>query len=76
MKYTWEPGDIQCGRRLRSKNASEEWIIGYDPSKGRPHLALVSLADGQINKHGLSADEMAMELNERGMRPLNIMPDD
>ncbi len=76
MKYTWEACDIQPGRRVRPSDTSRMWMIGYDPSKPKPNLSLVSLDDGMARVTDLSDAEMAAHLNETRMRPVDILPGD
>lgn len=73
MKYTWEPHDIGCGRRVWGWNraSNSEKIIGYDyndPNKDKWYL-LISLADGLVIARYPSKEAMAEDLTKHGYRP-------
>lgn len=73
MKYEWEEKDVNVGRRVESLNRSEQFIVGYDPSKDSiNNLILVSLMDGMMTVSSLSKENMAIHFNECKMIPLSI----
>jgi hypothetical protein len=76
MKIVWEPQDIRAGRRVRKPTASEEWLIGYDPSAQEAHkyMAIISLADGMISAKGMDPQGIADFLNEAGNFPVELLP--
>lgn len=78
MKFTWEPGDIQVGRRVTAHNRSEDWMIGYEPLTRREdgNILLFSLKDGMIATCGRTAKQMAQHLNESGSIPLDLRADE
>jgi hypothetical protein len=74
MRYTWEEGDIQAGRRVLSWNKADEFVIGYDPRiEGKDNWVLVALADGMIIWRECSAMEMARNLNDDNERSKYIV---
>lgn len=73
MKFTWEPKDIWCGRRVGLVNgAKEQWIIGYNPASDKKHQKywMISLSDGMVLE-GKSAADMAKSLTD-GYKPLSL----
>ena len=70
MKYIWEEVDIYIGRRVWSNNRTEEYIIGYDPSKpSDSNWAIVSLANGAMIVKNYREDKIVINLNLYSFRP-------
>lgn len=73
MKFTWEPNDIECGRRVVAYNDTEQYIIGYFHAAGKEYC-LLSGRDGLVKTIGTTKDDVAEHLNKGGYKPLTIDP--
>ena len=80
MMITWEPADIQAGRRVGKGHTVEQWIIGYDPSVTEaddPDLstkwAVIRLKDGMISCKELTRKQVAVFLNASGDLPVELL---
>lgn len=75
MKYTWEPDDIECGRRVIAYNDTEQYMIGYETSSRDGYL-LLSGRDGMVRRIGKTKEGAAESLNNSGHKPLTTDPFD
>lgn len=72
MKVTWEPKDIQCGRKYTREGMAETWMIGFlATEEGAARYVSISNQDGMVTK-AETKEAMAELLTKNEYLPTEI----